>query len=168
MTWSLARNQLVAMLEGVTRSTMVGNTSELTHTGDFGKHFKQGKELWPGLPAKDPRSFYVRGVSGATRIGHHFQNAERTRTDVEVGIWYPIKKARLDQFDEAINGDYEAVRRVLVRPANWNRPSSTIIHVIPAGDDLLTYDTELVEEDNSLVGGWLYLRFTLEHTAQTS
>lgn len=158
MTWALARPQIVSMVEAV---------DGLVLPDLFGERLRERKDARAGQAMRS-RQFWLSTSARATQDTHGVvAGAERTFADVELAVYYAATKARLDQLDLAINSDYEAIRRALLG-ANTGMPTSTLISILPAGDELVPADDEEIEdEDGGLSAKIQRFRFTALHTEQS-
>lgn len=144
MSWSAARPVLVSIVAGV---APVVKKQGLP--AKF-KHDTNGDEL---NPIGDSRRFWLVTRSG-NAIGHVQPTATRYRVSVDVVVEY-VFDVDSSTLDEAIVSDAVEIIRSLASSANWQRPTSTIVAVSPAGDSLGPFVVEDVE-------GGKRLRITLD------
>lgn len=144
MSWSAARPVLVAIVAGVTPTVKrQGLPSKF-------KHDTNGEE---GEAIGDSRRFWLSAKRG-NAIGHVQPTATHYTVSADVVVEY-VADADAATLDEAIVEDAVEIVRALASSANWQRPTSTIIAVSPAGDSLGPFVVEDVE-------GGKRLRITLE------
>jgi hypothetical protein len=144
MSWSAARPVLVSVVAGVAPTIRKqGLPSKF-------KHDPNGEEA---EPIGDSRRFWLSTKSG-NAIGHVQPTATRYRASVDVVVEY-VFDVDASTMDEAIVEDAVEIIRALASSANWQRPTSTIVAVSPAGDSLGPFVVEDVE-------GGKRLRITLD------
>jgi hypothetical protein len=148
MSWSAARPVLVSIIAGTAPTIMKqGLPSKF-------KHDPNGEE---GAPIGDSRRFWL-AVKQGNAIGHVQPTATRYRLSVDVVVEY-VFDVDAATMDEAVVQDAIELIRALASSANWQRPTSTIVAVSPAGDSLGPFVVEDVDG-----GKRLRLTFELEIT----
>lgn len=144
MSWAAARPVLVSIIGAV-----VPTVKRQGLPPKF-KHDDNGSE---GEPIGDSRRFWLITKSG-NAIGHVQPTATRYRVSVDVVVEY-VFDVDSSTMDLAIVEDAVEIVRALASSANWQRPTSTIVAVSPAGDSLGPFVVEDVE-------GGKRLRITLD------
>lgn len=144
MSWAAARPVLVGIIAGV------APTVKRQGLPTKFKHDDNGSE---DEPIGDSRRYWLITKSG-NAIGHVQPTATRYRVSVDVVVEY-VFDVDSSTMDLAIVEDAVEIVRALASSANWQRPTSTIVAVSPAGDSLGPFVVEDVE-------GGKRLRITLE------
>lgn len=144
MSWAAVRPVLVSIVGAV-----VPTIKRQGLPSKF-KHDDNGDEL---NPIGDSRRYWIATKSG-NAIGHVQPTATRYRASVDVVVEY-VMDVDLSTMDTAIVEDAVEIIRALASSSNWQRPTSTIVAVSPAGDSLGPF----VVED---VDGGKRLRVTLD------
>ncbi len=84
----------------------------------------------------------------------------RSTADVELMIFYEATRDA-GELNSVMVSDWEALRDYIVKPSNWNRPTSTIESIALIGGDIIfEYDIAEVEEGGSV----LIIRFPCLYT----
>lgn len=143
MSWAAARPVLVSIIAGV------APTVKKQGLPTKFKHDDNGDEA---NPIGDSRRFWLALKSG-NAIGHVQPTATRYSATVDVVVEY-VFDVDSSTLDLAIGEDAVEIVRALASSTNWQRPTSTIVAVGPAGDSLGPF----VVED---VDGGKRLRITL-------
>jgi hypothetical protein len=134
MSWSAARPVLVAIVGGVAPTVRKqGLPSKF-------KHDPNGEE---SEAIGDSRRYWL-SLKQGNAIGHVQPTATRYRFSVDVVVEY-VFDVDFSTLDEAIGEDAIEIVRALATSSNWQRPTSTIIAVSPAGDSLGPFVVEDVE-----------------------
>lgn len=148
MSWSAARPVLVSIIGAVAPTIRKqGLPSKF-------KHDQNGEE---SEALGDSRRYWL-ALKQGNAIGHVQPTATRYRLSVDVVVEY-VFDVDASTMDEAIGEDAIEIIRALATSSNWQRPTSTIIAVSPAGDSLGPFVVEDVEG-----GKRLRLTFELEIT----
>lgn len=148
MSWSAARPVLVSIIGAV-----VPTVKKQGLPSKF-KHDPNGEET---EALGDSRRYWL-AIKQGNAIGHVQPTATRYKLTVDVVVEY-VLDADFATLDEAIGEDAIEIIRALATSSNWQRPTSTIIAVSPAGDSLGPFVVEDVEG-----GKRLRLTFDLEIT----
>lgn len=148
MSYEIATDQLIAVVEGLTPSTT------LATVGSRFRHDPTGR-------LSQPRSFTLRaGPQGAV-----LRNTRETfeRVDVDLTIAYqPHTDERA--LDVLIQSDRSQVSRALLDSDNWNQPTSKIVDTAADSDELMLGDLSFEPADDEAGARWLLtLRFPLVH-----
>lgn len=144
MSWSEARPVLVSIIAGVAPTVKrQGLPAKF-------KHDTNGEE---GEPIGDSRRFWL-SVKRGNAIGHIQPTVTHYTVSVDIVVEY-VMDVDSATMDEAIVEDATELIYALASSANWQRPTSTIIAISPAGDSLGPFVVEDVE-------GGKRLRITLE------
>lgn len=125
-----------------------------------------------GLFAHDPqlgdnragqsRRFNIFASSGAKHANHHGE----AFSDYRILIDYLDRAGDLFEADRIANADAYVLSARLANPSNWQSGSSTIVHLVPDGDDLLPWSVEEVDVDEAPRRRVTFL-FTVIHNGHT-
>ena len=149
MTWSLARNKIIEIVESVTG---------LRTDRGLPSTFKYDPASWDEAPGQE-RTFNVTATGHGTNANDP-AGARRRFRDVDITIYYPEIGGDQGLLDEVVGTDYEAISDALLLTANWDRPNSTIIAIGDGSDEILPADSPV----NTATGGRiLTVSFPLEH-----
>lgn len=144
MSWLAARPVLVGIIAGVAPTVRKqGLPSKFKHDDNGSEDAALG----------DSRRFWL-ALRNGNAIGHVQPTATRYRLSVDVVVEY-VMDADAATMDTAIGEDAVEIIRALASSANWNRPTSTIVAVSPAGDSLGPFSVDDVD-------GGKRLRITLD------
>lgn len=131
MTWPLARRQLVAIGEAVVVSTKARGLPARFRHDDSGNEASD---------AGDSRRFWFRTLSGFAKAP--FQTlTTRWRIVVQMVVEY-VADVKTDGLDEAMVGDAIAIIKAMGLGSNWDRPTTGIIAVAAAGDNIAPFEIE--------------------------
>lgn len=145
MTWRDARRALVSIPSTVTPS-VVGRGLPSRYTHDVTGHDE--------TVGTQSRRWWGRVLSGAAEGPYQTQQT-RHRVTWEVVVEYVDSLGDTASIDEAIPTDAAQLAAAFASGANWDRASSGIVAVTPAGTDVAPYTVEQVS-------GARRLRMTLE------
>lgn len=144
MSWSAARPVLVSI---------VAATAPTIKRQGLPAKFKHDNNGEESQPIGDSRRFWL-SIKRGNAIGHVQPTATHYIANVDVVVEY-VFDADAATMDEAIGEDAVEIIRALALATNWQRPTSTIVAVSPAGDSLGPFVVENVE-------GGKRLRISLE------
>ena len=144
MTWATTRQALVAIPSALTPTAVRGLAPAF-------RHDVNGHEDAVGTQS---RRWWGRVVSGAAEGPYQTQQT-RHRVAWEVVVEYVDSVGNTTAIDEAIPTDAALLARAFSDGSQWGRPSSGIVAVSPAGDNVAPYVVEQVP-------GARRLRMTLE------
>ena len=150
MSWLEARNQLIHILEKdvIPLRTDRGLPSDLKHD----------EAAWEASPGRS-RTFSILSTSQGTRA-HDPAGARRRFKDVSITVYYHEFAGDHSLLDLIIGLDYEAISNALLETANWDRPTSTIIALGVAGEEILPAESPVEAESGDRT---LIITFPLEH-----
>jgi hypothetical protein len=144
MSWAAARPVLVSI---------VGAVAPTVKKQGLPTKFKHDDNGDEANPIGDSRRYWLALKSG-NAIGHVQPTATRYKMAVDVVVEYVVDVDSATM-DLAIGEDAVELIRALASSSNWQRPTSTIVAVSPAGDSLGPFVVEDVE-------GGKRLRITLD------
>ncbi len=148
MSWSAARPVLVSI---------IGAVAPIVRKQGLPSKFRHDPNGEETESLGDSRRYWL-AIKQGNAIGHMQPTATRYKLTVDVVVEY-VLDADFATLDEAIGEDAIEIIRALATSSNWQRPTSTIIAVSPAGDSLGPFVVEDVEG-----GKRLRLTFELEIT----
>jgi hypothetical protein len=144
MTWTAVRRALVAIPDALTPVAARGLAPKFRHDAN-------GHEDAVGTQS---RRWWGRVVGGAAEGPYQTQQS-RHRTSWEVVVEYVDSPGNTAAIDEAIPSDAAMLARAFADGSQWQRSTSGIVAVSPAGDNVAPYVVEQVP-------GARRLRMTLE------
>jgi len=145
VTWQDARRALVAIPGGITPAVVSrGIPSRFTH--DVAGHDE--------TVGTQSRRWWGRVLSGAAEGPYQVQQT-RHRLTWEIVVEYVDSVGNTSAIDEAIPTDAAQLAAAFALGSNWDRATSGIVAVTPAGTDVAPYTVEQVS-------GARRLRMTLE------
>ena len=144
MSWAAVRPVLVSI---------VGAVAPTIKRQGLPAKFRHDDNGDEANPIGDSRRYWLISKSG-NAIGHVQPTATRYKVSVDVVVEY-VFDVDSSTMDMAIVEDAVEIIRALASSSNWQRPTSTIVAVSPAGDSLGPF----VVED---VDGGKRLRITLD------
>jgi hypothetical protein len=144
MSWAAARPALVSI---------VGAVAPTVRRQGLPTKFKHDDNGEEANPIGDSRRYWL-ALKQGNAIGHVQPTATRYKLTVDVVVEY-VFDVDAATMDLAIGEDAIEIIRALASSANWQRPTSTIVAVSPAGDSLGPFVVEDVE-------GGKRLRITLD------
>ena len=150
MSWvEHVRPQLVKIIDGASPTVLGRNLP------DRYRHVRAASEaLKPS-----PRDYVIQVAAGSTRGPFSHSSGRRGTVDVQVVLYYrDIHEAAY--LEEAMVSDYELISEELLTPTTWERSTSGIISIALEGDDNLTLDFEIVDDDQ---GAMLVLEFPVTY-----
>lgn len=152
MTYEIARDQIVSMIENITDLDPRGFAPSFTHvkTESLNDEYAQ-------------RSFTLHLESGATSSASVGANSRWSYNELTLNVYYDDVVER-DEQDAVIHADYLKIRDTFFDTANWNRPASTIVSLSNNGTAIYPF----VITEPSDEGRTLSITIPLTHTEQTS
>lgn len=144
MSWSAVRPVLVSI---------VGAVAPTVKKQGLPAKFKHDDNGEESAAIGDSRRYWLSLKSG-NAIGHVQPTATRYKATVDVVVEY-VMDVDASTLDLAIGEDAVEIIRALASSANWQRPTSTIVAVSPAGDSLGPFAVEDLD-------GGRRLRITLD------
>ena len=144
MTWTDVRRVLVGIPDGLAPVASRGLAPKF-------RHDVNGHEDSVGTQS---RRWWGRVVAGAAEGPYQVQQS-RHRVSWEVVVEYVDSVGNTAAIDEAIPSDAALLARAFAHGGNWQRNTSGIVAVTPAGDNVAPYVVEQVP-------GARRLRMTLE------
>lgn len=131
MSWAAARPVLVSI---------VGAVAPTVKKQGLPAKFKHDDNGEESAAIGDSRRYWLSLKSG-NAIGHVQPTATRYKATVDVVVEY-VMDVDASTLDLAIGEDAVEIIRALASSANWQRPTSTIVAVSPAGDSLGPFAVE--------------------------
>ena len=162
MSYETATNKIISIIETIASSelTLVGNrSSQFKHVSTF---HPEDESTWP----KADRSFAILSLDWATDLRSPSEAVRHQFDDLRLFVMYNQTKNVRD-LDVLINKDSAVLRKYLLDPTQWGRPTSGIV-TMTSGQfsniegafsraPLVTDGRRILEQD-----------WALRHTNQTS